>query len=152
MEDSDNDTTDKDTDGTDKSFSDSLEAFQMNNEDLSAEVRRRRRADEQSNGADSAEEQSGEGLPETDELERKMEELEANVRRLQDEEQLLKRMLSSAVTRSQLENRLSFYKFSGLYVSKFTDSKLCVDLTPTLHGKRSGCFSYYVQFRILSDD
>jgi phage shock protein A len=54
------------------------------------------------------------GLPATDEeLERKMEELEAKVRRLQDEEQLLKQMLSSALTRSQLENRLSFYKFSG---------------------------------------
>jgi phage shock protein A len=48
-----------------------------------------------------------------EELERKMEELEANVKRLRDEKQLLKQMLSSAVTRNQLENRSSFYKFSG---------------------------------------
>jgi phage shock protein A len=48
-----------------------------------------------------------------EELERKMAELEVNVRRLRDEKQLLKQMLSSPVTRSYLKNRLSFYKFSG---------------------------------------
>jgi hypothetical protein len=48
-----------------------------------------------------------------EELERKVEEMEAEVRRLRDEEQLMKQMLSSAVTRSQLEKRLDFYKFSG---------------------------------------
>jgi phage shock protein A len=48
-----------------------------------------------------------------EELERKMEQLEAKVRRLRDEEQLLKQTLSSAVTKGQLERRLNFYKFSG---------------------------------------
>jgi phage shock protein A len=52
-----------------------------------------------------------------EELERKLEEMEAEVSRLRDKEQMMKQRLSSAVTGSQLENRLKFYKFSGTLYS-----------------------------------
>jgi hypothetical protein len=48
-----------------------------------------------------------------EELERRVERMEMEVRRLREAEQLMRQILSSAVTRSQLEKRLHIYKFSG---------------------------------------
>jgi hypothetical protein len=47
------------------------------------------------------------------ELERKLGKLKAEVMILRKEEMLLKQMLSGAVTKQQMENRLKFYTFSG---------------------------------------
>jgi hypothetical protein len=43
-----------------------------------------------------------------------VEELEAKVKRLRDEENLLKQVLEGAISKEQLENKLRFYKFTGI--------------------------------------
>jgi hypothetical protein len=43
------------------------------------------------------------------------------VRRLKDEEGLLKQILAGAITKQQLKNRLDFYKFSGTVIVLTTD-------------------------------
>lgn len=63
--------------------------------------------------------------PVTDEeLEREAKELEEKVRRLRDEEVLLKQMLDGTVTKQQLKNRLNFYKFSGTVKVLTTDDSV----------------------------
>ncbi|XP_021915571.1 uncharacterized protein LOC110827823 isoform X3 [Zootermopsis nevadensis] len=155
MEDSDSDidTSDKDTDEINKSISEFAEFYATNSEESDVNAEGERKTDEMSYGTISEEELSEAESPVTDEeLEREAKELEKEVRSLRDEEVLLKQMLAGAITKQPLKNKLNFYKFSGLYVQKCTDSKLYVDLTPTIYGKRSGYRSYYVHFHILSDD
>jgi hypothetical protein len=50
------------------------------------------------------------------ELEKKLEKLKSEVMILRKAEMLLKQMLSGAVTKQQMENKLKFYRFSGTLI------------------------------------